>query len=212
MSWTEWISALKLSQMWEMKRIYDLALQNIQAQVDSSDEWIAALGLSTHLKIRDLRELAIPMIVWDLSSLKKIKLGTEYNIQPWLLQGYTEFVTRQETISVEDEENLGQSRTSNLFRVRHRRLEGLSHDVQSDIRETFAKEFADVAAFDCSPVSHLRSELHTATDPSVIQRDEEYYCVYTIFSVRSFKSLSLYLATHLPSGGRHFVQATSLSV
>jgi hypothetical protein len=89
-SWTEWISALKLSQMFEMKRIYNLALENIQAQVDSSDEWIVALELSTHLKIRDLRELAIPMIVWDLSSLKKIKLGTEYNIQPWLLQGYTD--------------------------------------------------------------------------------------------------------------------------
>ena len=214
MSWTECISALKLSQMWEMKRIYDLALQNIQTQIDSLDEWIVVLELSTHLKIRDLRELAIPMIVWNLSSLKKIKLGTEHNIQPWLLQGYTEFVTRQATISIMEEEYLGQSRTSNLFRVRHRRLQGLllSHDVQSEIRKTFAKEFADVAAFDCSPVSHLRSELHTATDPGVIQRDEEFYCVYIVFCVRSFKSLSLYLATNLPSGRRHFVQATSLSV
>jgi hypothetical protein len=88
----------------------------------------------------------------------------------------------------------------------------LSHDVQSDIWKTFAKEFANVAVFNCSPVSHLRPELHTAMDPSVIQWDEEYYCIYIIFSVRSFKSLLLYLATHLPSGGRHFVQATLLSV
>jgi hypothetical protein len=197
--------------MWEMKWIHDLALQKIEPQIASSDEWIVALEMSTRLKIRDLRDLAIPLIAQNLSSLEMIKLGTEYNIRPWLLQGYTEFVMRQETISVEDEEKLGQSRTSNLFRVRHRRLEGLSHDVQSDIRKTFAKEFADVAAFDCS-FSHLRSELHTATDPGVIQRDEEYYCVYIIFSVRSFKSLSLYLAAHLASGGRHFVQATSLSV
>src|ERR1700683_904650 len=103
-----------------MKRIHDLALQKIKAQIASSDEWIVALEMSTHLKIRDLRDLAIPMIVQHLSSLKKIKLGTEYNIQPWLLQGYTEFVMRQETISVEDEEKLGQSRTSNLFCMWHR--------------------------------------------------------------------------------------------
>jgi len=213
MSWTEWISVLKLSQMWKMNQIHDLALQKIKAQITSSDEWIVALEMSTHLKIQDLRDLAIPMIVHNLNSLEKIKLGTEYNIQPWLVQGYTEFVVRQETISVEDEEKLGQSRTSNLFRVRHRRLElGLSHDVQSDIRKIFAKEFADVGAFDCSLISHLQPELHTATDPGVIRRDEEYYCVYIIFSVRSFKSLLLYLATHLASGGKHFVQATSLSI
>jgi hypothetical protein len=212
MSWTELISVLKLSQMWEMQRIHDLALQKIKAQIASSDEWIVALEMSTRLEIRGLRDLAIPMIVQNLSPLEKIKLGTEYNIQPWLLQGYTEFVMRQETISVEDEEKLGQSRTSNLFRVRHRRLEGLSHDVQSDIRKTFAKEFTDVAAFNSSPLSHLRSELHRATDPGVIQRDEEYYCVYIIFSVRSFRSLLPYLAAHLALGGRHSVQATSLSV
>ena len=215
MSWTEWVSVLMLSQMWEMKRIHDLALQKIKSQIANSDEWIIALRMSTRLKIQDLRNLAIPMIVHNLSSLEKIKLGTECNIQPWLLQGYAEFVMRQETISAEDEEKLGQSRTSNLFRVRHRRLEALSHEhdhnIQSDIRQTFAKEFTYVAAFDCSPFSHLRSELYTETDPGVIQRDKEYYCVYIIFSVRSFKSLP-YLAAHLTSGGRHFVQATSLSV
>jgi hypothetical protein len=214
MSWTEWVSVLMLSQMWGMKWIHDLALQKIKSQITSSDEWIVALQMSTDLKIQDLRNLAISMIVQNLSSLEKIKLGTECNIQRSLLQGYTEFVMRQKTISVEDEEKLGQSRTSNLFRVRHRRLGGLlhDHDVQSDIRKTFANEFTDVAAFDCSSFSHLRSELYTATDPGVIQRDEEYYCVYIIFSVRSFKSLALYLAAHLTSGGRHFVQATSLSV
>ena len=212
MSLTEWISVLKLSQMWGMKWIHDLALQKMKAQITSFDEGMVALEMSTRLRIRVLRDLVIPMISRDLSSLKKIELGTEHSIQPWLLEGYTEFVKRSETISVEDEDKLGQSRTSNLFRVRHRRLEKLAHNVQSDICETFAKEISDIAAFDCSPISHLRPELHTATDPGVIQRDEEYYCVDIIFSVRSFKCLSLYLATHLRSGGRNFVQATSLFV
>ena len=184
MSLTEWISVLKLSQMWEMKWIYDLVLQKIEVQIISTEEWIVALEMSTRLRIRDLRDLAIPIIVDDLDSLKKIELGTEYNIQPWLLQGYTEFITRPQTISVEDEEKLGQSRTSNLFRLRHRRLEGLLHDVQSEIRKVFAKEFSHVASFNCSPISHLRPEIHTATDPGVIRRDKEYYCVYIIFSVR----------------------------
>ena len=120
MSWTEWISVLKLSQMWEMKWIHDLALQKIKAQIASSDEWVVALEMLTHLKIRGLWDLAIPMIIQNLSSLQKIKLGTEYNIQPWLLQGYMEFVMRQETILVKNEEKLGQSRTSNLFCMWHR--------------------------------------------------------------------------------------------
>jgi hypothetical protein len=51
MSWTEWILVLKLSQLWKMKRIHDLALQKIKAQITSSDEWIVALEMSTHLKI-----------------------------------------------------------------------------------------------------------------------------------------------------------------
>jgi hypothetical protein len=186
MSWTEWTSVLKLSLMWEMNQIHDLVLQKIRSRILNSDEWMAALKISSQLRIQGLREIAIEKLAGELTSpLKKIELGVEYCIQHWLMQGYTEFATRQEVISVEDEEHLGWSRTSNLFRIRHRRLEGASSYIQNDIQKTFASEFAEIAAFDNSPLSceYLRPDLRTATDPDVIQRDEAYYCVDIVFFV-----------------------------
>jgi hypothetical protein len=214
MSWTEWTSVLKLSQMWEMKPIYDLALRKIPPRIHMSDEWIAALKMSTQLRIRDLREIAIGKLTGQLtSSLQKIEFGAEYKISSCLLEGYTEFATRNKVISAEDEEQLGWRRTSGLFRVRHRRFEKTyRHGVQSDIQNTFANEFADIAAFNCSPISHLQPKLLTATDPSVIQCDHKYYCTDIIFLVKSSGSLSMYLVTHLVAGGRHFIQAAPLSV
>ena len=196
MPWTEWTSILKLSQMWGMKHIYDLALQKIPTQIHNTDEWIAALKTSTQLKIRDLREIAIGKLTDQLTSpLQKIEFGTEYKISTCLLEGYTEFVTRDEVISVEDEEQLGWRRTSSLFRARHRRLEEAPGyiGVQSDILNIFAKELADIEAFDCSQISHLRPELLTAVDPSIIQRDKEYYCIDTIYLVKSSRSFNICL-------------------
>jgi hypothetical protein len=174
--------------MWEMKPIYDLALRKILTQIHKSDEWIAALKMSTQLKIRDLREIAIGKLTDQLTSpLQKIELGTEYKISSYLLEGYTEFVTRKDVISAEEEEQLGWRRTSSLFRARHRRLEKTSEytGVQPDILNILAKELADIDAFDCSQISHLRPEIPTATDPSIIQRDEEFYCIDVIFFVKS---------------------------
>jgi len=187
MSWAEWTSVLKLSQMWKMKPIYDLAIRKVTIRIQNSDEWIAALKTSTQLRMRDFQEIAIGKLAGQLTSaLQKIELGIEYKIQSWLLEGYTEFVNRNEVISPEDEAQLGWRRTCDLFRVRHRRLQQLHYyNVQSDIQNTFAEEFADTAesAIDWSPISHLRPELHIATDPGVIRRDEEYYCIEIILSV-----------------------------
>jgi hypothetical protein len=172
--------------MWEMKPIYDLALRKIPTRIHKSDEWIAALKISTQLRIQDFREIAIGKLAGQLTSpLQKIEFGTEYKVQSWLLEGYMEFATRNEVISAEDEEQLGWRRTSSLFRVRHRRLmDGYSYyDVQPDVENTFAEEFTEFA-IDWDPISHLRPELHTVMDPILIQRDEEYYCVDIIFSVR----------------------------
>ena len=120
MSWTEWISVLKLSQMWEMELIRDLALHKIQFQIHNSDEWVAALKISTQLRIHGLRDLAIQILACKLNSLKKIELAIECGNQPWLIRGYTEFVTGTDDISAQDAEQLGLRRTSDLLRIRHR--------------------------------------------------------------------------------------------
>jgi hypothetical protein len=177
--------------MWQMKLIEDLALKKIPDRIHNPEEWISALKISTQSRIQGLREIAIRKLARGLSSLQKVELAIECSIEPWLTDGYTAFVTREEGISLEDEEHLGPSRTANLFRVRHRRLEARhAGGVRLDIQRTFSKEFADIIAFDISPISYLRSDLHAATNPDAIQRDKTYYCVDIIFKVKFFYCLS----------------------
>ena len=189
MSWVEWISVLKLSLMWQMELIHKSALQKIK--INNTDEWITALQISTQLRIKGVRDLAIQNLR-SLSSWRKLELGAECGIVKWLLEVYLEFVMRFESISLEEEERLGRNRTANLFRLRYLRLKPSGYgklDIKSNIRTVFASEFADMAALDHSPVSYLRSELHTATDPGVIQRDNMFYHVDIIFSVNFFMTL-----------------------
>jgi hypothetical protein len=191
MSWIEWTSVLKLSLMWQMKWVHDLALREVPTRICDSDGWCAALETSTLMGIRGLRELAIRQLdSGTLSPMKKVNLGIQNNIESWLMGGYKEFVTREEVISVEDEDQLGWSRTSALFRIRHRVLDRQQIDISSSIRNAFKNEFADIAAsLNYSLMSYLRPELCTATNHDVIRRDEVYYTVDIVFSVMSFKSI-----------------------
>ena len=215
MPWDEWISVLKLSKMWQMKKIHCLALQKIPKRIHNLDQWISALKISTRWRIEGLREIAIERLSGGLDSLNKVELAIECGIEPWLTTGYTELVTRKECITTEEEDRLGQTVTSWLFRVRHRRFQAefeTYYDVESDIQKTFQSEFAKIAAFDSSPVSYWQSNFRTATDPNTIHRDEEYYCIDVIFQVNLSKCLLVQSVAHLFPGGRHIIQTSSLSV
>ena len=128
MPWVAWISVLKLSLMWKMKIIHDLALQKIKARVNNTDEWITILKISTYLRIEGLRDLAAQTLRWTLDPLKKIELATECGFEPWLLDVYKGFLARTQTISVEEEEQLGWNTsevipcTPSSFRAMRRRI------------------------------------------------------------------------------------------
>src|ERR1700729_3664889 len=77
MSWMEWTSVLKLSQMWKMKLINDLGLQKIPGRIHNLDQWIAALKISTQFRIQGLREIAIEELTNKLNSLNKVELAIE---------------------------------------------------------------------------------------------------------------------------------------
>jgi hypothetical protein len=162
--------------------------------------------MSTQWRIQKLREIAIRQLADKLSPLRKVDLAIECGIEPWLMAGYMELVTRRAYISEEEEDRLGPSRTSNLFRVRHRRFQAatLPYDVQSDIQTTFEREFASIAAFDSSPVSYRQPNFLTATDPNTIHRDQEYYCVDIIFQVNVFKSWPIQPTTHFVRWKIHY--------
>ena len=68
------------------------------------DEWIAVLKISTQLRIKGLQDLMEQTLQSTLSPLEKIELATECCNEPWLLEGYTEFVMRDEAILVQEEE------------------------------------------------------------------------------------------------------------
>src|SRR6202041_1179882 len=100
MSWVECISLLKLSLMWQMNLIHDSALRRIKTRIKNTDEWITVMGVATQLRIKGLRDLVKRTLGRTLGPLKMIELATEYSIEPWLLNGYKQFATRAEAISV----------------------------------------------------------------------------------------------------------------
>ena len=211
MPWVGWVSVIKLSLMWKMKRLHESALQKIRSQISNTDEWIAVLKISTQLRMEGLRELAKEMLWVQLDVSKKIELATECSIEAWLLNVYTDFVQRVQPISVKEEEQLGWKRAANLFRVRHRQLQYTGSDTRADIRTTFASEFNNIVPFDNSPISYLRPELHTAADPGIIQRDEVYYLVDIILSVNFFTTFLMHIKAH-PTHSRWRVLYSSFPV
>ena len=203
MSWVGWVSVIKLSLMWNMKRLHELALQKIGPRIGSTDEWIAVLKIATQLRMEGLRKLAEEMVLMRLNfkEVKKIiGLATEFGIKDWLLYLYENFVERAQPISIEEEEQLGWKRAADLFRVRHRRLQNKSSDIRGDLCTTFASEFNNMALLDNSPISCLRPELHTAADPGIIQRDKVYY-LDIILSVNFFTTFLMHVEAH-PSHSR----------
>jgi hypothetical protein len=173
--------------MWKMKPIRTLALQKIPSRIQNTEEWIEVLRISTDLKIQELREMAIREIHPTLCEFGLIELGIKFGVGVWLKEGYTTFVTRTKSISVQDEERLGWDTTSKLFRVRHRHIEP-PHvvSVAGDIQATFKREFRQVQKFNDSPISNLSTDLRTETDLDAMQHDKEYYFVDIIFLVSFF--------------------------
>jgi len=115
----EWISVLKLAMLWEMENIRKLAIKQILSLPASSKDWIEMLKMSTSPRVTEIREKAIQsMDLEKLESVERILLAKECGVYEWLLRGYRELVQRTETISQQDEEQLGREATLKLFRLR----------------------------------------------------------------------------------------------
>src|SRR5882762_6592815 len=193
MTWMQWISVLKLSQVWHMTIIEGLALRKVSTQIHHSHEWVAALKIATVLRLQLLRVMAIEMLTSQLGPVEKVQLATTYSVQSWLMQGYKDLVMRDASISAQEEQQLGVARTSNIFRLRGRRLEKsvYQESILADIHNTFEREFDGIAAFDTSPISLFQPNIRTTTDPDTVRLDETYYCEDIILLVKSFIFLAM---------------------
>ena len=120
MLWDEWASVLELSCMWQMSKVREMAVQEIlrlHKQAGTECQKVL-LKLSNRLGIRDIRDAVIRALSRALGPVEQIQLGTEYQVDSWLLEGYKQLVLMKDGISAEDEEHLGWKTTSKLFRVR----------------------------------------------------------------------------------------------
>ena len=162
MSWNEWASALELSCMWEMAKVRETAVQEIlllheQAGIECQK---VLLKLSNKLGISEIRNAVVQALSGALGSVDRIQLGTEFQVDRWLLEGYKQLVLAKEGISAEDEERLGWKTTSKLFRLRDAYLlqtqymrgystyfQAFDYIVTPLILEAFAEELESAAGW-----------------------------------------------------------------
>ncbi|KIM76078.1 hypothetical protein PILCRDRAFT_78180, partial [Piloderma croceum F 1598] len=85
----------------------------------SWNEWASALELSCMWQMTKVREMAVQeLLQLHKQAVERIQLGTEFQVDSWLLEGYKQLVLKKDGILAEDEEHLGWKTTSKLFRIR----------------------------------------------------------------------------------------------
>jgi hypothetical protein len=192
MSWRELFLVVELSAMWQMDELRDLAIEKIILLPMDTSEWVAALKLSTLQFVTKIRDTAIDHLTPTdcLPLMDKISLAVESRVADWLLSCLKEIVVRNETISLEEQEQLGVDMTLRLFRIRdrcHRNLYGASYpDADVALRTEFEGE---LNASEYTHGSYM--SLKPASRPE--NRKGEYLCV-SCFSIFSY----------IAQGGRGF--------
>ncbi|KAG6871133.1 hypothetical protein C0992_011635 [Termitomyces sp. T32_za158] len=87
----------------------------------TADEWISVLKLASKWTMPDIRKAAIKALdaqPW----LRKIVLAREYGVLTWLRNGYLYFITRQESLSIDDVGTLGLNAALKLINMREELL------------------------------------------------------------------------------------------
>lgn len=150
----EWVSALELSCMWQMAKVRERIIEEISMlfhQVGQQD-LIYLLKVSDKLGISEIRDRFIESLSGHLEPINLIKLGIEFQIYSFLINGYARLAMQKGGISTEHEELLGMKTTSKLFRIRDGYLQnrrssfyyGDNRDgVMREVKQLFAEEFME---------------------------------------------------------------------
>ncbi|KAK7008257.1 hypothetical protein R3P38DRAFT_3280775 [Favolaschia claudopus] len=86
----------------------------------NKDGWIAVLKLSTLWRFLDERKLAIQQLQnrADLDPVERILLARQYDVAPWLREGYLALTQRSQMISQDEAAKIGWETTVHLFQLR----------------------------------------------------------------------------------------------
>ncbi|KAJ7647769.1 hypothetical protein FB45DRAFT_1019981 [Roridomyces roridus] len=85
---TEWLSVLKMANMWDFLEVRELAIEKLGDHATSSD------------------------------CVERILLGRQYNVSSWARSGYADLAKRETSISVEDAAKIGLEATVQIFKLR----------------------------------------------------------------------------------------------
>jgi hypothetical protein len=126
-----------------MDKIQDLAIQEILRLPASIEDWMSTLRMPTLRRLPAICERGIQEVRY-LPVVERILLARECNQDEWLLEGYTELVKQDDSISEEDEMLLGASVTMILLRMREKYNSSWDRyfDVDEAIKTRFESEFA----------------------------------------------------------------------
>jgi hypothetical protein len=103
MLFNDWVVVLELLCMWQMITVWEMTVKKILGYQVGADCQLDLLKLSSRLGITEICDAAIWALSGTLWPIEMVELGTDWQVDSWLLQGYKQLVEVPGGISEEDE-------------------------------------------------------------------------------------------------------------
>jgi len=143
----QWMSVLKMARFFEMDDFAETAFTRMSTLETSRENWLAILDMTIErINFPDARSLGIQNLSSMLNDdVEKVSLARRYQVQQWFRSGLQGLVERNDYFTVKEEETLGLSMISKLYRCRedrYRQLLGLNYgwSLEASIEREFGDE------------------------------------------------------------------------
>jgi len=100
--------------------LYPLSIEDTRQL--TQEQWVSVLKLATLWQSTNIRSLAIRHLreLWDRvkDSASRVIYGYKYDVQEWIIEGYTNLAKRQKGLSAEEANLLGPEATRIVYEIR----------------------------------------------------------------------------------------------
>ncbi|KAF8911640.1 hypothetical protein CPB84DRAFT_1958021 [Gymnopilus junonius] len=163
-----------------LKALYPLSF-SLQLSL-SKEEWLSVLTLSSEWRFLRLRDTAKGELerLSSLTSVEQICLGRQVRICHWVIQGFTDLVRRDATIS--DDEAIAidcdvVTTSYKLFRLRELRIAGRLLSPMAAVEDTFKEELerirSEEANFDNEEIIKMQHQALKIEEEERMREEEE---------------------------------------
>ncbi|KAF9477888.1 hypothetical protein BDN70DRAFT_79759 [Pholiota conissans] len=127
-----------------LKILYPTSIQKTVVLV--KQEWLSILKLSTMWFMANLKNMAVSELEANgsLAPVEKVVWGRKCHVSSWVLDGYSDLVSKNDTLSDAEVDATGHMTAIKLFRIREGKLRGQFYDPKAEIQQVFADELASV--------------------------------------------------------------------